>query len=79
MEGVSSAGIPMIRSIRLPALFILLFILMSCTSTSSPNSLAKDSCPSTQAVWLKPAPDSAVQPEPGYGYYFVGSGQVEVI
>jgi hypothetical protein len=53
------------------AIFILLSILMSCTSQSSPNNLAKDSCPLSEAVWLKPDVDPAVQPDPGYGYYFV--------
>jgi hypothetical protein len=53
------------------AVFVLLSILMACTSTSSPENLAKEACPLTEAVWLKPAADSAVQPDPGYGYYYV--------
>ena len=52
-------------------IFLLLTILVACTSTSSQNNSAKDSCPLTKSTWVKPPEDSAVLDEPAYGYYFV--------
>jgi hypothetical protein len=63
------------RSIRPLAVFISLCVLVACTNTSSHSNAAKDACPVTKAAWLKPPADSAVQNEPGFGYYFVNEDQ----
>lgn len=65
----------MIQYTRPLVLFIFLFILMGCTSTSTPGNLAKESCPLTQAAWLKPPTDPAVLDEPAFGNYFVNEDQ----
>jgi len=61
----------MTRRTRSLAIFVLLSVLVACTSTSSPSNLAKDSCPLTEATWIKPPEDSAVLDPPAFGYYFV--------
>jgi hypothetical protein len=52
-------------------LFLLLSVLIACTSTSSPSNLAKDSCPLTKPTWIKAPEDAAVLDPPAFGYYFV--------
>jgi hypothetical protein len=47
-------------------MILLLPVLAACTSV-----FARNTCPITEPVWAKPPADSAVQDEPGYGYYFV--------
>ena len=57
-------------------LFVFLSVLVACTSTSTPSNLAKDSCPLTDPIWIKPPEDAAVQNEPAFGYYFVNEDQL---
>jgi hypothetical protein len=52
-------------------IFPLLFMLAACTSASSGDASAKNDCPLTESVWIKPPEDSAVLNEPAFGYYFV--------
>lgn len=54
------------RHILLPVFFVISFALIACSSKS-----AKDSCPLTEPVWLKPPADSAVLNEPVFEYYLV--------
>ena len=50
-----------------PLLIILLLSLLSACA----NVLSGEECPVTEAVWVKPPADPAVQDPPAYGYYFV--------
>ena len=56
----------MTSTARKLALFLLLPLLTACTGI-----FAKSACPLTEPVWETPPLDSAVQDEPGYGYYYI--------
>jgi hypothetical protein len=47
-------------------LLLLLAVLSACA-----KSFSREDCPVTESVRAKPPPDSAVQGEPGYGYYYI--------
>ena len=49
---------------RILSIFIILFILASCTTTNS-------SCPVTEPEWLLAPDDPAINNPPAYGHYFV--------
>ena len=51
--------------VRLLAILALTGLLAACS-----NSAAQE-CPLTQAKWVKPPEDAAVNDPPAYGYYFV--------
>lgn len=56
---------------RLLTIFLMLSVLLACTSAPPAESTSANVCPVTEPVWAKPPEDSAVQGSPEYGYYLV--------
>jgi hypothetical protein len=60
---------------RLPIIVFFLLIAVACSSSVVEDTSAKNSCPLTEPMWLKPPEDAAVNDPPAYGYYFVNEDQ----
>ena len=52
-----------------------LFILVGCGPAITEDTSAKNSCPLTEAAWVKRPEDAAIPDPPAYGNYFVNDDQ----
>jgi hypothetical protein len=61
---------------RLRLFLTISFLLIAVTcGPVTDNTSAKNSCPLTEAIWVKPPEDNAVLNPPAYGNYFVNEDQ----